>query len=378
MLCHRDAVRLVQRATRGVGAGTVRKVADLSMRVPEAMTTPAPGARTLAVWMRGLTRHPLLFSTTVAALSALAISACSGGSALNPNLGVSASPRVASGTSLPRGGGTYKVGHPYRVAGHWYHPRENPDYDRTGTASWYGSAFHGRRTANGEIYNMYALTAGHPTLPLPSYAYVTNLQNGRTVLVRINDRGPYVANRLIDLSWKTAHTLGYSEHGLARVRVRYAGRAPLNGDDTAERRHLAAQGWYAGSGRVTQDTTASISTGSARTASARPTSWSEPKPEAWSVVQYRHGEQASAREAQAALTSPATDTYVRVGPFATREEAERLRHLLAGPDASVIEASGTRAEPAYRVRLGPYDDTDAASALARIAAAGFEPEASTQ
>lgn len=348
------------------------------MRVRQAMATPELGARTFAVWMRGLTRRSPLFSTTVVAFSVVALSACSGGSALDPNLGVSASPRVASGASLPRGGGTYKVGRPYRVAGRWYHPRENPNYDRTGTASWYGTAFHGRRTSNGEIYNMYALTAGHPTLPLPSYAYVTNLQNGRTVLVRINDRGPYVANRLIDLSWKTAHTLGYSEHGLARVRVRYAGRAPINGDDGAERRHLAAQGWYGGGGRATQDATASISTSSVRTASARPTSWSGPAPEAWSVVQYRQGHEAGAREAQAVLSSPAADTYVRVGPFATREEAERLRHLLAGPDASVIEASGTRSEPAYRVRLGPYDDTDAASALARIAAAGFDPEASAQ
>ena len=99
-----------------------------------------------------------------------------------------------------RGGGRYKVGDPYQVGGRWYNPREQPDYDRVGIASWYGSDFHGRHTANGEVFDMNALTAAHPTLPLPSYAYVTNLSNNRTILVRVNDRGPYVGDRVIDLS----------------------------------------------------------------------------------------------------------------------------------------------------------------------------------
>jgi rare lipoprotein A len=313
-------------------------------------------------------------------LAAVALAGCtSGGSSLDSNLGVSASPRVADGRAIAKGGGVYKVGRPYRVAGRWYHPRANPNYNRVGTASWYGTAFHGRRTSNGEIYNMYAMTAGHPTLPMPSYAYVTNLQNGRTALVRINDRGPYAKDRLIDLSYQTAQTLGFHNHGVARVRVRYAGRAPLSGDDSAERRHLAAQTWYGGSRRVAQDTTASISTGSVRsvrTVDVRPTNYAQAQAPAWSVTQYRQGELASARQAKSILTKPVAGTYLRVGPFATREEAERLRYMLAGPDASTIEASGSRNDPAYRVRLGPYDDTDAATAMARISAAGFEPEAS--
>jgi rare lipoprotein A len=206
--------------------------------------------------------------------------------------------------------------------------------------------------------------------------------------VRINDRGPYVANRLIDLSWQTAHTLGYSEHGLARVRVRYAGRAQLNGDDGAERRYLAAQTWAGGDGRVAQTAPAPISTGSVRTTSVRtisvtPATWAQaqpqqPPPESWSVVQYRQGQGASgARDTRAALGAPVADTYLRVGPFASRNEAERLRYMLAGGDSSDIEvADGS--EPAYRVRLGPYNDSDAASAMARIAAAGFDPDASVQ
>ena len=107
-------------------------------------------------------------------------------------------------------------------------PAEDPSYDRTGMASFYSEDFHGRSTANGEIFDMWALSAAHPTLPMPSYAYVTNLGNGRTLLVRINDRGPYARGRVIDLSRAAARLLGFEMHGTAYVRVRYAGRAPLN------------------------------------------------------------------------------------------------------------------------------------------------------
>lgn len=166
---------------------------------------------------------------------------------VDPKTGTSASPRVANeGDFIPKGGGSFKLGSPYKVAGRWYVPREDHGYDATGIASWYGADFHGRKTANGEIYDMNALTAAHTTLPLPSYAYVTNLENGRTVLVRINDRGPYAHDRIIDLSRQTARALGTEARGLAQVRVRYAGRAPLNGDESRERQHLAAQPWWSG------------------------------------------------------------------------------------------------------------------------------------
>jgi rare lipoprotein A len=158
---------------------------------------------------------------------------------------VPASPRVIPlGQPIPKGGGIYKVGNPYRVDGLLYTPAENPGYDRTGIASFYSEDFHGRKTANGEIFDMWALTAAHPTLPMPSYAYVTNLANGRTLLVRINDRGPFARGREIDLSRASARLLGFQMQGTAVVRVRYAGRAPLNGDDHHEQRFLAAQHWY--------------------------------------------------------------------------------------------------------------------------------------
>jgi rare lipoprotein A len=158
---------------------------------------------------------------------------------------VPVSPRVIpAGQPIPKGGGVYKVGNPYRIDGVLYTPAEDPLYNRTGLASFYGEAFHGRKTANGEIFDMWALSAAHPTLPLPSYAYVTNLTNGRTLLVRINDRGPYARGRLIDLSRASARLLGFETPGTAPVRVRYAGPAPLNGDDRHEQHFLTAQTWY--------------------------------------------------------------------------------------------------------------------------------------
>jgi rare lipoprotein A len=157
----------------------------------------------------------------------------------------SASPRViADGQPIPKGGGVYKLGEPYQIDGQWYVPRADPDYDRSGLASYYAEAFHGRRTSNGETFDMWALTAAHPTLPLPCYVYVTNLDNGRTLLVRVNDRGPYARGRLLDASRATARYLGFETKGTARVRVRYAGRAPLSGEDRQEQRFLASQPWF--------------------------------------------------------------------------------------------------------------------------------------
>lgn len=148
-------------------------------------------------------------------------------------VGVEASPRVAMGPRLPRGGGTEKIGSPYTVRGRTYYPTANPKKVETGLASWYGAAFHGRLTANGEVYDMNHLTAAHKTMPLPSYARVTNLENGRSLIVRVNDRGPFAHDRVIDLSKRAADLLGYSRDGTAKVKVEYAGRAPLHGQDDA-------------------------------------------------------------------------------------------------------------------------------------------------
>jgi rare lipoprotein A len=147
-------------------------------------------------------------------------------------MGLAAGDRLVAAKVAPqRVDPNYKLGKPYKIAGRWYHPEEDPGYDETGLASWYGDDFHGRRTANGEIYDMNALTAAHPTLPMPTYARVTNLENGRSVVVRVNDRGPFAHNRVIDLSKQTARLLGFKHNGTAEVRVQYVGAAPMDGDD---------------------------------------------------------------------------------------------------------------------------------------------------
>src|SRR6187200_186832 len=170
----------------------------------------------------------------VAACLVLANCASSGkfASRVDPKYGVSSSPRVvAMGEPVPKGGGTYRIGKPYTVAGRVYVPEEDPNYRAEGMASWYGDDFHGRLTANGEVFDMASLTAAHPTLPIPSYARVTNLSNGKSLIVRVNDRGPYHGNRLIDVSNKAAELLEFKGNGVARVRVEYVARAPLEGSD---------------------------------------------------------------------------------------------------------------------------------------------------
>lgn len=133
--------------------------------------------------------------------------------------------------AFPRGGGHLKIGRPYQISGQWYYPELREDYSETGSASWYGIPFHGQKTANGEVYDMNQLTAAHRTMPLPSYARVTNLTNGSSIIVRVNDRGPFAKNRIIDLSYKAAELLGYQKRGVTDVRVEYIGPAPLEGDD---------------------------------------------------------------------------------------------------------------------------------------------------
>jgi rare lipoprotein A len=122
----------------------------------------------------------------------------------------------------------FKIGQPYKINGRWYYPEFVTEYEAIGVASWYGHDYHGRLTANGEVYDMYALTAAHPTLQLPSVVEVVNLENGRSLVLRVNDRGPFVDDRLIDLSLAAARELGFERQGLAQVQVRYLGLARLD------------------------------------------------------------------------------------------------------------------------------------------------------
>ncbi|MDA4843751.1 septal ring lytic transglycosylase RlpA family protein [Hoeflea poritis] len=188
----------------------------------------------------GALTHFLRFGLVISA--GIALTACGG----NPenraeinnktkftskDYGVSASKRVTTSKKVRKGGGTYKIGKPYKVKGRWFHPKEEKDYDKRGYASWYGPNFHGRLTANGEIYDQYHLSAAHPTFPLPSYARVTNTKNGHSVIVRVNDRGPFAKGRIIDVSSKTADILDMKQEGVAKVRVQYIGKARMDGQD---------------------------------------------------------------------------------------------------------------------------------------------------
>lgn len=363
-------------------------------------------------WPNGLGVRHLALTCSVAALTA----ACSQGggppsrsiaggpASINRPIftedayGVSSSARVTTSRNVPKGGGHYKLGSPYRVAGRWYTPREDPNYDRQGVGSWYGDDFHGRRTANGEIFDRYALSAAHPTLPLPSYAYVTNLQNGRTILVRVNDRGPYVAGRIIDLSHASARALGYDNHGHARVRVRYAGRAPLNGDDRRERQFIAEQSWYGGPNRMAasreQPIYAAAPTPPMRDAS--PDRWSPTayraklvgKPEPAPRPRYQTASIAPPPPAPYYAGSPRQENpadawsddsrsarsgraFVNVGIFNNRANAEQLRRDLGdlGP-IEIAPWSNYSGAQTYRVRLGPMSPSQAQVAASEVAGRG--------
>jgi len=276
-------------------------------------------------------------------VSGLILSSCSS----SDPLGVSASPRVVEyGEPVPKGGGVYKVGKPYQIAGKWYHPKEDPSYRNVGTASWYGLDFHGRRTANGEVYDMDSLSAAHPTLPLPTYAKVKNLENGREVVVRVNDRGPYAHDREIDLSKRAAELLGFQRKGTAKVQVSYLGRAPLSGDD----------GW----------------------ATNVQFAESKPKPTEERPVRVASASPAPVLAMQSANNDPAPRAtaapgavYIQAGSFRDQDNANRLRHTLAsiGPVEVTPVAAGSITY--YRVRVGPIAGGEYAdNALSQVWSAG--------
>lgn len=255
-------------------------------------------------------------------------------------LGVSASPRVTDiDTPFAKRRGSYKLGLPYRVGGHWYVPKHEPRYNRVGVASWYGADFNGRLTANGEVFDMEGLTAAHPTLPLPCHAYVTNLDNGRTILVRINDRGPYHGDRLIDLSRKSAALLGFEDRGTANVRVAYAGHAPLDGDDAREQLHLKAQAWYVPEPEV----------------SLLPFVVTSPTQQLKQL--------AEPQKSPAGRGARKARYFVDAGLHNDRTRAERAARLYATLGPAIIESEGDR----YRVLLGPFDAATAESKALSIA-----------
>jgi rare lipoprotein A len=304
-------------------------------------------------------RKLLSVSCILLAMS-LTISGCSSNkssySSRDPFAGTG-SPRYKGTGPVPMGGGRYHVGEPYQVAGRWFKPREQPNYDKTGPASWYGEAFNRRMTSNGEWFDMTRLTAAHPTLPLPSYAKVTNVSNGNSIVVRINDRGPFVGPRIIDLSKQSASALGFKRQGTAMVRVQYIGPAPLDDDGS----NLIAMNRELENGTPLRQMIAAAS-GKRR---AEPVQVAEADPVDQGAYEAEMEQQPIA-QMEPSLSS-AVNYFVQAGTFADPDNAERLRQEFVniGP-VQVAELMGNDG-PVYRMRVGPFDNlNDAQVALNQV------------
>jgi rare lipoprotein A len=235
--------------------------------------------------------------------------------------------------------GPYKAA-PYSVLGKTYFPlQESKTYVASGTASWYGTKFHGQNTANGEVYDLYGMSAAHKTLPLPSYVRVTNLDNNKTVILRVNDRGPFYSDRIIDLSYAAAKKLGYAETGTARVKVE----------------GIDPQQWWAAKGRpaplMLNEPQVAQNSAPVITASAGAVEQWTPPPQqhAAAVVPVQ------LVDAKKNASAPASGQYLQVGAFANPDAAELLRSKLSGMvSAPVFISSIVRNQQTlHRVRLGP-------------------------
>ena len=274
---------------------------------------------------------------------------------------------ASSGSYTTSSAPHYKIGQPYKVNGHWYTPAANPNYDETGVASWYGRDFHGQHTANGEVFNMNGMTAAHKTLPLPSLVRVENLDNGRSVVVRVNDRGPFVGGRIIDLSREAARRLGYEEKGTARVRVRYLGPAPLPGAPPMPAMQVAAHSNPVPARPQPAIELAAIDTcvrsdaaPAIATPATSPTLASAAPP--------------TPTMAPAANAEPVRPLYIiRVAALSRLDNIETLRAALApiGP-LRLARVERDDGSALYRVNMGPYPDQNAAAdRLEAVREAGY-------
>jgi rare lipoprotein A len=214
------------------------------------------------------------------------------------------------------------AGPPYQVAGRWYVPAHEPNYNEVGTASWYGPTFHGKASASGERFNENDLTAAHPTLPIPSLVRVTNLENGKAVVVRLNDRGPFVDDRIIDLSKAAGAALDMHAKGTAKVRVEYVGPAPANG-------------------------------GGEPTVSTQPQRVDVAMRSLPPIV------------ANQVAVKPVSGFYLQAGSFSDLGNAHALRGRLAGAGPLAIETVQVNGSAFYRVMLGPWASRDDAEAARR-------------
>jgi len=274
--------------------------------------------------------------------------------------------QVRGADSAPTAEGRYKIGSPYQIKGAWYYPAEDFEYSETGIASWYGPNFHGKQTANGETYNQNDMTAAHRTLPMPSAVRVTNLENGRSIVLRINDRGPFARGRIIDVSRRGAQLLGFEKNGVAKVRVdilplesRQLKTAAIGGN--AEQIQVAAS---------PRDVVVSQPLPSANSARAGTVSATAAPAPIRTATLPPPANPILPDEVEVLKVSP-TGIYVQAGAFSKLENALRMRDRLfdMGPtQISRFPVSGTEI---YRVRIGPLATVEMADAtLTRVVNSG--------
>jgi len=261
--------------------------------------------------------------------------------------------------------GRYKVGAPYQIKGTWYYPAEDFEYSETGIASWYGPNFHGKKTANGEDYNQNDLTAAHRTLPMPSAVRVTNLENGRSLVLRINDRGPFARGRIIDVSRRGAQLLGFEKNGVAKVRVDVL-------PDESRQLKLAA---IIGSGQQVRvaasprEAVVAKPLPSPEQPRARATSAPAPLPVRTETLP-PPVEPVLPEKVDVLPVSP-TGIYVQAGAFSRLENALRMRDQLFEMGPTQISRFAVSGTEVYRVRIGPLANVEVADAtLARVVNSG--------
>jgi rare lipoprotein A len=268
------------------------------------------------------------------------------------------------GVSLPANAGIYKIGNPYQIGDTWYYPREQPDYDETGIASWYGPTFYGHRTANGEMYDGTLMTAAHRTLPMPVNVRVTNLDNGKSVVVRVNDRGPYAKGRIIDLSEAAARALDVIRTGTAKVRVTYLGRSDSSSPYTPPEIVAAVP-----AAPTTKVDTSALNVIPGATVDPPVKVAELPQPVALPTQPPLPNTQPTGQVTKVPVPA-STHLYVQLGAFSTYANADRLKNRI-GVLSVFISAIQRGGQKLYRVRSGPYDDVASAdAALARITGLG--------
>ncbi len=281
---------------------------------------------------------------------------------------------VLAGCSSSSPRGVYKLGQPYQINGRWYYPEYDSHYDRVGTASWYGEQFHGRATANGERFDRKSVSAAHPTLPLPSLVRVVNLANHRELVVRVNDRGPFVGDRLIDLSQEAARQLGFERQGLAPVRVQFVSLADADGKPPQATARVAPAPLPARPAEPAPQLVAAA-------AAPRFVAHAPAPKAALAVSSPRYVAPAPAPMLAAATptflvgaTPPArcAGQFIQVGAYAEAVRARRVMAELHGLQAMPVSLAGPAGDHLARVRLGPIADPLAVDAtLDRIKRFGF-------